>query len=123
MSDNPMDKLPVHYRVSILAVLVGEGEDPSAALAEAGIVDSVVIPVVVGEELALSGGIVGNGITPNLTAVLETEQADASDSSPGTQPASNDRPQCGPVTSTLPGTFGLRPPAPVRRLTGFPSKM
>jgi hypothetical protein len=117
---NPMDKLPAHNRVSIRAVLVHEGEDPSAALAEAGFVNAVAIPVVLGEQPDLSGGILGDGITPNLTAVLETEQEDASDLSFGTQPRSaraapGASPPSGPATTTLPPAYGMQPLSPVRR--------
>ena len=120
MSDNPLDRLPTHNRVSIRAVLVHDGEDPSAALAEAGIVDAVAIPVLVGEEADVSGRFLGNGITPNPTAVLETEQTDAFDSlaytrSASTRSAEDGARPSGPVTSNLPAAFGMRPLAPVRR--------
>ena len=59
--------------------LVHEGEDASAALAEAGFAETISIPVVLGEQPDLPGGILGNGITPNLTAVLETGPDDAAD--------------------------------------------
>ncbi len=62
-------------------MLVNQGEDPSAALAKAGIVNAVAIPVVLGEQLDLPRGILGDGITPNLKAVLETEQQDDFDAS------------------------------------------
>jgi hypothetical protein len=118
MSDNPLDKLPVHNRVSIRAVLVHEGEDPSAALAEAGFANPIAIPVVLGEHADLSGGILGNGITPNLTAVLETEQDESFDSSPDTpaaRPTKADARTSGPVTTVLPAAFGMQPLAPVRK--------
>ena len=119
MSDNPMDKLPAHNRVSIRAVLVQEGEDASAALAEAGFSDTIAIPVVLGEQPDLSGGILGNGITPNLTAVLETEQEDESGEAPGAQtdteqPERGDVGPSGPVATMLPPAFGMQPLAPVR---------
>ena len=116
-----MDKLPAHNRVSIRAVLVHEGEDASAALAEAGFANAVAIPVMQGEQLDLSGGILGNGITPNLTAVLETEQEDALEDLPRMQrgavrPAPDGARLSGPVTTNLPATFGIRPLAPVHRI-------
>jgi len=121
MSDNPLDRLPAHNRVSIRAVLVHEGEDPGPALAAAGIVNPIAVPVVQGEELDLSGGILGNGITPNLKAVLENEQHDDFDSSPyhqsdkgASQPGAA-RP-AEPVTTTMPAAFGLRPLAPINGL-------
>ena len=52
--------------------MVHEGEDASAALAEAGFAETITVPVVLGEQPDLPGGILGNGITPNVTAVLET---------------------------------------------------
>ena len=64
MNDSPLDKVPAHNRVSIRAVLVHEGEDASAALAEAGFADTISVPVVLGEQPDLSVGILGNGITP-----------------------------------------------------------
>jgi hypothetical protein len=118
--DNPMDKLPAHNRVSIRAVLVHEGEDPSAALAEAGFADAVAIPVVLGEQPDPSGAILGNGITPNLTAVLETEQEEIwPDARPpaGRSGSESARPS-GPVTTTLPPAYGIQPLAPVRRRGG-----
>jgi hypothetical protein len=122
MSDNPLDKVPAHNRVSIRAVLVHEGEDASAALAEARFADTVSVPVVLGEQPDLSGGILGNGITPDVVAVLETEQGDDVDTSanarPGTaRPGRSDVRSFGPVTSVLPTAFGMRPLAPVRRTT------
>jgi len=118
MSDNPLDRIPAYNRVSIRAVLVHEGEDPGPALAAAGIVDPIAIPVVPGEHLDLGGGILGDGITPNLIAVLEAEQHDDFDASPTNQlnlavskpgavrPAE-------PVATTLPVTFGVGSFAPV----------
>jgi hypothetical protein len=119
MSDNPMDKLPAHNRVSIRAVLVHEGEDASAALAEAGFSDAIAIPVMLGDQPDVAGGILGNGITANLTAVLETEEPDASGDPPDSQPASarpaqGDASPSGPVTTTLPAAYGMQPLAPVR---------
>jgi hypothetical protein len=121
MSDNPLDRLPAHNRVSIRAVLVHEGEDPGPALAAAGIVNPIAIPVVVGEELDLSGGILGDGITPNLIGVLETEQKDDFNPSPNSQPnQAASRPGAArpaePVTTTLPAAFGMRSFAPVGTL-------
>ena len=122
MSDNPMDRLPTFDRVSIRAVLVNEGEDPGSALSAAGILDPIAIPVVLGEELDLSGGILGDGISPNLTAVLETQKNDVSSSSrvqanPVRSPADPTQPS-GSVTATLPAAFGMRPLAPIRQRGG-----
>ena len=121
MSDDPMDRLPTFNRVSIRAVLVEDGEDPSHALAEAGFAESVAIPVVIGDDLDLSGDILGNGITPNLTAVLETEIADDEHDAPpasqsGQMRATPETPlRPGSATTNLPAAFGLQPLAPVRK--------
>jgi hypothetical protein len=120
MSDNPLDRTAAFNRVSIRAVLVKEGEDPTAALLEAGIVDPIAIRVVLGEDPHLSDGMLGDGRTPNLTAVLETEQVDDSGSSAtsqinntGSQPDAAPRRQ--PVTTMLPAASRAEPPlAPVR---------
>jgi hypothetical protein len=124
MSDDPMNKLPAFNRVSIRAVLVEEGEDATQALAEAGFAEAVAIPVVMGDDLDLPGGILGNGVTPNLTAVLETEfQDDEHDAVPGSQSGhvqatSEIPPRSGPVTTNLPAAFGVQPLAPVRKRGG-----
>ena len=119
MSDNPLAALPAYNRVSIRAVLVREGEDGSAALAEAGFLDSVVLPVIEGEDGKLDGGILGDGITPNLIAVLETEQTDDSDDSGEAGPGSagSEADDAAPAvmgTTMLPSAYGMRPLAPVR---------
>ena len=49
--DNPLDRIPAFNRVSIRAVLVNEGEDPGPALAEAGIVNPIAIPMVLGDTI------------------------------------------------------------------------
>ena len=121
MSDNPMDRLPAFNRVSIRAILVEDGEDPGHALAEAGFAEAVAIPVLIGDDPDLSGDILGNGITPNLTAVLETEIADAGpDAAPATQSdqvegSSETQPGPGSTTTNLPAAFGMQPLAPVRK--------
>jgi hypothetical protein len=45
MSDTPPDRIPNFDRVSIRAVVVEDGEDPSQALAAAGIVDPIALPI------------------------------------------------------------------------------
>jgi hypothetical protein len=124
MSDNPLDRIPSHDRVSLRAVVVGDGEDPGPAVAAAGIFDPIALPVVFGEpDIGF-----GDGITPNLTAVLEFHPAAGDDVAPasGAPPASaepqggvagddrNDRPG-GAAPTNLPAAFGTRPLAPVRR--------
>jgi hypothetical protein len=67
MSDNPLDRIRDHDRISFSAVVVKDGEDPGPALAAAGIFDPVALPVTFGEpDIGF-----GDGITPALTAVLE----------------------------------------------------
>jgi hypothetical protein len=119
MSDNPLDRIPNFNRVSIRAVLVEDGEDLSEALAAAGIVDPIALPVVFGEDQPDIG--FGDGITPNLTAVFETDQqeddfdaAAGHPSSPPESDADHARPSA-PVTTTLPSAYGMQPLAPVRQ--------
>jgi hypothetical protein len=119
MSDNPLDRIPSFDRVSIRAVVVSDGEDPSHALSEAGIFDPISLPVVFGENQPDFR--FGDGITPNLTAVLEPDQ-EVDDFDSTEQPASihGDRAQneaaqqARPATATLPTAYGARPLAPVR---------
>jgi hypothetical protein len=124
MSDNPLDHIPSHDRVSLKAVVVRDGEDPEPALAAAGIYDPVALPVVFGEpDIGF-----GDGITPNLSAILETHSGPGDDFAPlsGARPASTeaqpsatgfalDGRSSSAVTTTLPATFGMQPLAPVRR--------
>jgi hypothetical protein len=128
MTDNPMDSVPSFNRVSIRAVLVTDGEDPGPALAEAGIFDPIAVPVVLGDDATLSGGILGDAVTPNLTAVLEPDQAgdwQEDDWESSSEPPPN-RTSAGselrqpekPTVTTLPEAFGHRPFAPVVRKTG-----
>jgi hypothetical protein len=117
MSDNPMDSLPSFNRLSIRAVLVTDGQDPRAALADAGIFNPVAIPVVLGEDFQ-SGDLLGNAITPNLTGVLEPDQEDDWGFSP---PLPANRTSAAPTpqqpeksaVTTLPEAFGRRAFAPV----------
>jgi hypothetical protein len=140
MSDNPLGRIPAHDRVSIRAVLVDDGEDPAQALTDAGIIDPIAVRVVFGETPDLSGGVLGDGITPNLVAVLETVQAEdepseSSSESGGPRSQGNGAPRPGEsspdqsVTTTLPAAYGLKPLAPVggsapgrRRATGPSAK-
>ena len=73
MSDNPLDRIPSFDRVSVRAVVVMEGEDPGPLLAAAGIVDPVAVPVVFGETAPDRS--FGDGLTPNVSAVVEFDQA------------------------------------------------
>jgi hypothetical protein len=137
MSDNPLDRIPSHDRVSVRAVLVRDGEDPGPALTAAGIADPIALPVMFGE--GQPDVSFGDGFTANLTAVLEPDQAeDDVDPSVGEQGYSTDGydPAGGPddagtvtkagsaggavpaarlTTTSLPSAYGLQPLAPVRR--------
>ncbi|WP_158922932.1 hypothetical protein [Acidisphaera sp. S103] len=124
MSDSPLDKVPAHNRVSIRAVLVHEGEDASAALAEAGFAETITVPVVVGEQPDLPSGILGNGTTPNVTAVLDTEQEGGAEAlaharQRSTRPPEADAHPKRSDTTTLPAAYGMQPLAPVRRTGDF----
>ena len=123
MNDNPLDKIPTFNRVSIRAVLVQEGQDPGPALAEAGLINPVALPVVVGDDPDLPNGILGDGFTDNLTAVLETDPQDTSNSSADPQhgdglpqSAPNDPQPAARVAVNLPAAYGLRPMAPGRKI-------
>jgi hypothetical protein len=120
MSENPLDRIPSFDRVSIRAVIVPDGEDPTHALSEAGILDPVALPVVFGEDQPGIG--FGDGITPNLSGVLEPDLVDDEFDSCAEPPTAN---QPGAVqrdsgqqnqsaTTLLPAAYGTQPLAPVR---------
>jgi hypothetical protein len=77
--DSPADKLTSMNRVSIRAVLAAEGEDVADALARAGILNPVAIPVLLDDDGHPSGVLFGDGFTPNLTGVLELDDDDDDD--------------------------------------------
>lgn len=118
MTNNPLDGIPSFNRVSIRAVLVADGQDPHDALVEAGIHDPVAVRVVLADDHDLSGGLLGDTLTPNLMAVLEPDEPDDFADAPSTQPnransaALPDRPQRTAVT-TMPAAFGQRTFAPI----------
>ncbi len=123
MSDNPLDHISSFDMVSFRAVLVAQGEDPGQALSDAGIIDPVALPVILGDNPTLPTGILGDGLTPNIVAVLQTEQPDGvGDAEPamggrlgsGSQMAQPAR----AFTKTLPAAFGNKPLAPVRQRGG-----
>ncbi len=119
MSDDPLDLLPSFARVSVAAVLVSGDADPRAALAEAGITDPVAVEIRIGDTVDPSQGILGDGVTPNLTAVLETRNRNSAGAcTAGQQPASGFLEQAARSVPgdafNLPPAFGLRPVAPVR---------
>jgi hypothetical protein len=131
--DNPLDRIPAFDRVSIRAVVVPEGEDPGPALAAAGIVDPIALPMVFGESAPDRS--FGDGFTPNVSAVLEYDAPTADDTNsafhdhdPSARPGNSisaagpgatgteegaTQPS-GPNTINLPAAYGSRPLAPVR---------
>ncbi len=125
---NPMDSLHDFDTVSLRAVVVRDGQDPGAALAEAGIFDPIAVAMEFDDDLGASGHLLGDGITPNLTAVLEMDAPEPSDAGfdmPMGQPqdpsGSMSAPETGfdpgvsTITTRLPAAFGMQPLAPVRR--------
>ena len=121
MNNSPLDIPPAHNRISVRAVLVHDGQDPSAALAAAGLVNAISIPVVLGEAGDMPAGIQGNGITPNLSAVLEMSPAESFGAAAVTQPVplesvSATAQAAESVARMLPVAFGIQPIAPVRQL-------
>lgn len=48
LSDSSLDKVPAYNRISTRAILVHEGEDAGAVLAEAGFAETISVPVVLG---------------------------------------------------------------------------
>jgi hypothetical protein len=99
-------------RVSIRAVLAADGEDVTQALAQAGIVDPVAIPVLADP----AAGFLGDGITPNLTGVLEPDMSD-DEPEAGTEPAQSrvEARPASPGTVMLPPERGMQALAPVRK--------
>ncbi len=134
MSDNPLDRIPTHDRVSIRAVVVPDGVDPGPALARAGITDPLTLPMRFGEGPPDRN--FGDGFTPNVIAVLEyaTQGASASGTGHGEDGARDPAlirrdggaradPLPGdtggllaePPTINVPAEYGMQPLAPVRR--------
>ena len=125
---NPMDSLHDFDMVSLRAVVVSDGQDPGVALAEAGILDPVALAMEFDDDPGASSRLLGDGITPNLTAVLEMDASEPSNAGfamPTGQPqdASGSTsahetgvgPEVGTTTTRLPAAFGIQPLAPVRR--------
>ncbi|WP_428485573.1 hypothetical protein [Rhodopila sp.] len=123
MSDDPADRLTKANRISIQAVLVPEGHDPVPLLLANGIYEPVAIPFVVDDDAFNSGGILGDGVTPNVVATLdfgEQEPTDATSGQSAPDPSAADaagqaaEKQAAP-TVTLPAAYGIKPLAPVRK--------
>ena len=136
MNDDPLDRIPSFDRVSIRAVVVADGEDPGQALSQAGIFDPVAVAVAFGE--SPPDGSFGDGMTPNLTAVVAYDPAEGSDPGagdredgsrdraantgdrgagvdPGTaRPVDAGQSPAASFAGNLPPAYGLQPLAPVR---------
>ena len=105
------------------AVLISNGEDPGQALSNAGIINPVSLTVVLGDDPTLPTGILGDGITPNVVAVLQTEQEDGfGDAQPEVSSPMGagfeNAPPAQAFTRTVPAAFGSSPLAPVRQRAG-----
>lgn len=120
MNDDPLEQIPSFDRVTIAAVLASDGEDVSEALAEAGIFDAIELRISFDGDLDASGVLLGDGFTPNLTAVVEFEQPQdepdwQSSGSDSGWLATNAVQDTASETSSLPAAYGMKPVAPVRR--------
>jgi hypothetical protein len=73
MTDDPGSSRTAGNRVSIRAVLAFDGEDVTQALSRAGIFDPVAVPATLGNTGDPQGGILGDGMTPNLIAEIEPD--------------------------------------------------
>jgi hypothetical protein len=117
MNDDPIDRIPSFDRVSVAAVLVREGEDATAALTEAGIIDPIVVEVMLDDGSGTDPGYFGDSVGGNVVAVLETEQADYRSAGGAAKRVTDSDPASGANAGNvnLPRAFGSRPVAPVRR--------
>jgi hypothetical protein len=113
MTDDAAGNRAAGNRVSIRAVLAVDGEDVTQVLSQAGIFDPVAVPVTLGDAEDPPGGILGDGFTPNLTAVIEPDDLppDAE-----TDPGRVGPAQQGKEAATLgaPVANGRQPFAPMR---------
>lgn len=71
VQQDPLAAMPAYNRLSLRAVIVPPGQDPSAALAAAGIVDPISLPVAFTSTAEEAARLLGAGATPHLAAVLE----------------------------------------------------
>lgn len=115
LSGNAIDTPAAANRVSLRAVLAADGDDVTQALAQAGIVDPVAIPV----QADPADGFLGDGITPNLTGVLELDEAedDGPEALEDTAQAAAGVPAAQRGPAMLPPEYGMQALAPVRRRT------
>ncbi len=122
--EDPARRLIESEQVSVRAVVVPDGEDPTPYLLKAGIVDPVAIPFTWGDD-QMAARSMGNGWTDAVPATLVFDD-DSDDEDGGfpqdaefrqspperpAPPASASQPR----TVQLPEAFGARPMAPVLR--------
>jgi hypothetical protein len=120
MTDDPVTGGANSNRVSIWAVLAFDGEDVTQALNQAGIFDPVVVPATFSDAGDPRGGILGDGITPNLTAEIEAAEPASFTPDAETLPAPTgmEQPSDQTVTADAPTAYGAQPFAPIRRRRG-----
>jgi len=75
-SDDLSVSVPSLDRISIRAVVVFGDEDPSEALAQAGIFEPVEIPIVIGDASELPPGSFGDPVAGNVEGLLELDITD-----------------------------------------------
>lgn len=117
MTDDPATGGPNSNRVSIRAVLAFDGEDVTQALSQAGIFDAVAVPATFGDAGDPPGGILGDGITPNLAAEIELDEPAglSPDAEVDQAPTGVKQPPNQPVTAGAPTVHGAQSFAPRRR--------
>ncbi|PPQ34644.1 hypothetical protein CCS01_10040 [Rhodopila globiformis] len=112
--------------MSVRAVLAFDGEDVTQALGEAGIFDPVAVPALFGDAADPPGGILGDGITPNLVAEIELDEPGGVSPDVEASPASTgmEQPWDQTATTRVPAVHGGQSLVPVRkrrhRPTGAP---
>ena len=119
--EDAAERLRMAERVSIPAVVVPEGVDPTPYLLKAGILNPVAIPFATGET-GRAVEAMGHGWTPAVRAQLETiDHGLSSGDAPGpfdaTGPDEAEQAEAEPAmqTANLPEAFGRQPLAPVWR--------
>ncbi len=116
MAGDFSDRLAAANRVSIRAVMASQVQDMRQALLDSDILDPVTIPFALDDGAPDSAAGLGDGMTPNLQAILEMGEAEPPDSDewPQDVPA---QPLQTPsaATTTTPAAYGQRALAPIRR--------
>jgi hypothetical protein len=120
MTDDPATGRTNSNRVSIRAVLAFDGEDVTQALSQAGIFDPVAVPATLDDAGAPPGGILGDGITSNVTAEIEPDEPTGFSPDAEALPAfmGMEQPSDQPVAAGAPTAHGAQPFAPMRRRRG-----